>query len=167
MRVDNTALWVFTMLPEGPLLSRVPTPLQSVDSWSSVAVLEFHSPPAGDGCERRVVRPAHAPSPSARAWRSGGSKSGRRAGRRRGSGDGSPGNRGVRSSGCASSRGSPRPGLRSTHRRTRRRRRAMGVGLPPRGGSLRPPRPDLQRRQKRRRLGQARERPPPGSSRER
>jgi hypothetical protein len=66
MRVDNTALWVFTMLPEGPLLSRVPTPLQSVDSWSSVAVLEFRSPPAGDGCERRAVRPAHTPSPSAR-----------------------------------------------------------------------------------------------------
>jgi hypothetical protein len=28
--------------------------------------LEFHSLPAGDGRERRAVRPAHAPSPSAR-----------------------------------------------------------------------------------------------------
>jgi hypothetical protein len=26
MRVDGTALWAFTMLPEGPLVSRVPTP---------------------------------------------------------------------------------------------------------------------------------------------
>jgi hypothetical protein len=26
MRVDDTALWAFTMLPEGPLVSRVPTP---------------------------------------------------------------------------------------------------------------------------------------------
>jgi hypothetical protein len=67
MRANDTALWAFTMLPEGPLVSRVPTPLQSVDSWSNVVVLEFHSSPAGDGCERRAVRPAHAPSPSARA----------------------------------------------------------------------------------------------------
>jgi hypothetical protein len=29
MRVDDTALWAFTMLPEGPLVSRVPTPLRS------------------------------------------------------------------------------------------------------------------------------------------
>jgi hypothetical protein len=66
MRADDTALWAFTMHPEGPLVSRVPTPLQSVDSWSSVAVLEFHSPPTGDGRERRAVKPAHAPSSSAR-----------------------------------------------------------------------------------------------------
>jgi hypothetical protein len=26
MRVDDTALWAFTMLPEGPLVSMVPTP---------------------------------------------------------------------------------------------------------------------------------------------
>jgi hypothetical protein len=71
MRVDDTALWAFTMLPEGQLVSRVPTPLESIDSWSSIAVLDFHSPPAGDGCERCAVRPAHAPSPSACAaqWR--------------------------------------------------------------------------------------------------
>jgi hypothetical protein len=147
MRVDDTALWAFTMLPESPLVSRVPTPLQSVDSWSSVAVLEFHSPPAGDGCEHRAVRPAHAPSLSARTRHSGGSKSGQRARRRRGSGDGSTGNRGVRSSGCTSSRGSPPPRLRSTCCPTRRRRkRAMGDGLPPRGGSLHPPRPEPRRR---------------------
>jgi hypothetical protein len=67
MRADDTAFWAFTMLPEGPLVSRVPTPLQSIDSWSSVAVLEFRSPPAGDGRERRAVRPAHAASTSTRA----------------------------------------------------------------------------------------------------
>jgi hypothetical protein len=67
MRADDTAFWAFTMLPEGPLVSRVPTPLQSIDSWSSIAVLEFRSPPAGDGHERRAVRPAHAPSPRTRA----------------------------------------------------------------------------------------------------
>jgi hypothetical protein len=66
MRADDTALWAFTMHPEGPLVSRVPTPLRSVDSWSSVAVLEFHSPPTGDGRERRAVKPAHAPSSSVR-----------------------------------------------------------------------------------------------------
>jgi hypothetical protein len=140
MRTDDVALWSFSMLPESPLVSRVPAPLRSIDSWSIIAILEFHSPPAGDGRERRAVRPAHAPS--ARARRSSGSKSGRRAKRRRGSGDGSAGNREVRSSGCASSRGSPPQRLRSTLRRTRRRRRrAMGDGLPPERWEPSPPSP--------------------------
>jgi hypothetical protein len=38
MRVDDTALWAFTMLPEGPLVSRVPTPLRSFGSWSVVVI---------------------------------------------------------------------------------------------------------------------------------
>jgi hypothetical protein len=37
MRVDDTAIWAFTMLPEGPLVSRVPTPfgfsVRGVSSW--------------------------------------------------------------------------------------------------------------------------------------
>jgi hypothetical protein len=157
MRVDDTALWAFTMLPEGPLVSRVPTPLRFFWFAERRRDLGFHPPPAGDGREHRAVQPAHTPSPSTRAQRNGESKSGRRARRRGVSGDGSAGNRGARSSGCASSRGSPPPGLRSTHRRTgRRRKRAMGVGLPPRGGSLRPPRPEPRRRQKGRRLRRAR-----------
>jgi hypothetical protein len=55
MRANDTALWAFTMLPEGPLVRRIPTPLQSINLWSSAAVLEFHSPLAGDGRERRAV----------------------------------------------------------------------------------------------------------------
>jgi hypothetical protein len=108
MRTDDTALWAFTMLLEGPLVSRVPTPLQSIDLWSSVAVLEFHSP-----LQVMAVNTARSdpPTPRARAHarRSGRSKSGRHARRRRGCGDGSARNRGVRSSGCGSSRGSPPP----------------------------------------------------------
>jgi hypothetical protein len=138
MRTDDIALWAFTMLPVGQLVSRVPALLRSFDSWGIVVIWSFTHPPAGDGCERRTIRPAHAPSPSMRARRSGGSKSGRRVRRRGVSGDGSAGNGGVRSSGCASSSGSPPLGLRSTRRRTTRRRRAMGYGLPPRDGSLRP-----------------------------
>jgi hypothetical protein len=74
------------------------------------------------------------PTPRARARMrcSGGSRSGRLARRRRGSGDGSAGNRGVRSFGCASCRDSPPRQLRTTRRRTRRRRRAMGGASSPR-----------------------------------
>jgi hypothetical protein len=75
MRVDDTALWAFTMLPEGPLVSRVPTPLRSFGFVEHRRDLEFHSPPAGDGCERRTVRPARTPSPCAR-----GAAAGARAG---------------------------------------------------------------------------------------
>jgi hypothetical protein len=64
MRVDDTALWAFTMLPEGPLVSRVPTPLSVYCLVERCRDLGFHSPPAGDGRERHTVRPAHAPSPS-------------------------------------------------------------------------------------------------------
>jgi hypothetical protein len=38
MRVDDTALWAFTMLPEGPLVSRVPTPLWFFGSRSVVVI---------------------------------------------------------------------------------------------------------------------------------
>jgi hypothetical protein len=44
MRVDDTALWAFTMLPEGPLVSRVPTPLRSFGSWSIVMIWGFTHP---------------------------------------------------------------------------------------------------------------------------
>jgi hypothetical protein len=62
MRIDDTALWAFTMLPEGPLVSRVPTPLRSFGSWSIVMIWGF-TRPAGDVRERHAVRPAHARSP--------------------------------------------------------------------------------------------------------
>jgi hypothetical protein len=32
MRTDNATLWAFAMLPEDPLVSRVPAPLRSIDS---------------------------------------------------------------------------------------------------------------------------------------
>jgi hypothetical protein len=38
MRVDDAALWAFTMLPEGPLVSGTPTPLRSFGSWSIVMI---------------------------------------------------------------------------------------------------------------------------------
>jgi hypothetical protein len=105
-RTDDAALWSFAMLPEGPLVSRVPTFLRSFDSWSIIIIWSFTRP-----LQVMAVNAAWSDPPTprarARARRSGGSKSGRRARRRRGSGDGSVGNREVRSSGCASSRGSP------------------------------------------------------------
>jgi hypothetical protein len=119
--------------------------------------------PCGPTLPRPEPEHAHAVQ-----WRSGENRSGRRI---RGSGafgDRSAGNGGVRSSGCASGRGSPSPGPRSTRRQARRRRRrAMGAGLPPRGGSFHPPRLEPRRRRKGRLLGRAQERPPPGHLRER
>jgi hypothetical protein len=38
IRNDDAALWSFAMLPEGPLVSRVPAPLRSIDSWSIVVI---------------------------------------------------------------------------------------------------------------------------------
>jgi hypothetical protein len=127
IRNDDAALWSFAMLPEGPLVSRVSAPLRSIDSWSVVVIWSFTRP-----LQVMAVNIARSDPPTPRALsactrRSGGSKSGRRARRRRGSGDG---NRGVRSSGCASSWDSPPWRLRSARRRTRRRRRAMGTGSP-------------------------------------
>jgi hypothetical protein len=139
-RSDDTVLWAFTMLPISPLVSGVPPslvlPVRLMSACFEALLVFF----ADKGHERRAVRPTHAPGPSARAWRSSGSRSGRRARRSGASGDGSAGSRGVRSSGCVSSRGSPHLGPRSTcrHARRRRRREAMGAGLPPRGGSLTP-----------------------------
>jgi hypothetical protein len=44
IRNDDAALWSFSMLPEGPLVSRVPAPLRSVDSWSIVVIRSFTRP---------------------------------------------------------------------------------------------------------------------------
>jgi hypothetical protein len=166
IRTDDVALWSFAMLLEGPLVSRVPAPLRSIDSWSLIVIWSFTR-----SLQVMAVNAARSdpltPRAQARARRSGRSKSGRHARRRGRSGDGSARNKGVRSFGCASSRGSPPWRIRSSRHRTRRRRRAMGGGLSPRGGSPRPPRPEPRRRQKRQRLGWVRERPPPGSLRER
>jgi hypothetical protein len=64
MRVDDTALWAFTMLPEGPLVSRVPTPLRSFGSWSIVMIWGFTRP-----LQVMVVNAARSnpPTPRARA----------------------------------------------------------------------------------------------------
>jgi hypothetical protein len=44
MRTDDTALWAFAMLPEGPLVSRVPALLRSFDLWSIVVIWSFTCP---------------------------------------------------------------------------------------------------------------------------
>jgi hypothetical protein len=44
MRTNETALWAFTMLSEGPLVSRVPALLRSFDSWSIVVIWSFTCP---------------------------------------------------------------------------------------------------------------------------
>jgi hypothetical protein len=166
-RTDDIALWAFAMLPEGPLVSRVPALLRSFDLWSIVVIWSFTRP-----LQVMAVNAARSdpPTPRARARaRAALRREQERAARKKEKriGDGSTGNREVRSSGCASSRGSPPQRLQSTRRRTRRRRRAMGDELPPRGGSLCLPCSEPRRRQKRQRLGRAQERPPPGSLQER
>jgi hypothetical protein len=44
IRTDDVALWSFAMLPEGPLVSRVPALLRSIDSWSIVIIWSFTRP---------------------------------------------------------------------------------------------------------------------------
>jgi hypothetical protein len=166
-RNDDATLWAFTMLPVGPLVSGFPLPLVLLVRGAS-ACLEILPVPL----QIRAVNAARSDPPTpglehTRAPHSGGSRSGRPARGSRAFGDGSAGNGGVRSFGCASSRGSTLRGPRSTLRQARRRRKAMGAGLPPIGGSPRPPRPEPRRRQRRRCLGRAQERPPPGHLRER
>jgi hypothetical protein len=62
---SNDDLWSFVMLPDGPLLSRLFPPFlySSARCHRDSDVLSF---PAEGGRERNAVRPAHAPSPSAR-----------------------------------------------------------------------------------------------------
>jgi hypothetical protein len=67
MRVDDTALWAFTMLPEGSLVSRVPTRLWSFSSWSIFMIWGFTRP-----LQVMVVNAARSDPPTprarARAW---------------------------------------------------------------------------------------------------
>jgi hypothetical protein len=76
MRTDDTALWAFSMLPEGPMVSRVPALLRSFDSWSIVVILSFT-------CSLQVMAVNAAwsdlPTPRARA-RARGASAGARAG---------------------------------------------------------------------------------------
>jgi hypothetical protein len=44
MRVDGTVLWAFAMLPEGPLVSRIPPSLRSFGSWSIIVIWGFTRP---------------------------------------------------------------------------------------------------------------------------
>jgi hypothetical protein len=62
IRVDDTALWAFTMLPEGPLVSRVPTLLRSFNSRSIVAIWSFTRP-----LKVRAVNAARSDPPTPRA----------------------------------------------------------------------------------------------------
>jgi hypothetical protein len=138
VRHSNDDLWSFVMLPDAPPVSRLPPFLYSFATrrlGSGISLLL-----AEGGRECCTVQPAHTPSPSARARRSGGSRSKRRARRSEGSGSRSAENRGTKNTGCASSRDSPLRRPQSTRRREReRRKKAMGGRPPLRGGSLRPP----------------------------
>jgi hypothetical protein len=43
-RIIDTALWAFTMLPEGPLVRRVSTPLRSFSWWTIAVIRNFTRP---------------------------------------------------------------------------------------------------------------------------
>jgi uncharacterized membrane protein YgcG len=129
VRHNDDDLWSFIMLPDAPSVSGS-SPLFLYSSATHRRGSHVSLFPAEGDRERRAVRPAHAPSPSARG-RSGGSRSGRRARRSEGSGGGSAGSRGTRNSGCASSRDSLPRRPRSIRRRERKRRRRATGGRPP------------------------------------
>jgi hypothetical protein len=128
-RSDDAVLWAFTMLPVCPLVSgALPSLVLPVCGMSAC----FEALPASFVLQIRAVNAARSelPTPRARARtrRSGGSRSGQRA-RSGASGDKSAGSGGVRSSACASSRGSALLGPRNTRRQaTTRRKKAMGAG---------------------------------------
>jgi hypothetical protein len=65
---DDMALWVFEMLPTGPLVSGVLDFISCLAGFSSCRrILSLRLTPADGEPERRKVRPAHAPVPRARA----------------------------------------------------------------------------------------------------
>jgi hypothetical protein len=128
-RNDDVALWAFTMLPVGLLVSGLPPSLARPVRGIS-----------GLRTPRSLTR-LRPDLEHTRAQRSGGNKSGRRARGSGASGDGSAENGGVRSSGCASSRGSPLLGPRNTRRQAGRRRRATGGRAPPERWEPSPPSP--------------------------
>jgi hypothetical protein len=144
------------MLPHGPLVSEIsvlppPCHLLAVRQRGLI----FRSSPA-DGDGHCAVRSAHASSPSARARRSGGNRSGRRARRRRGSGV--PSARAAGTLFLATSEYSSSD--------EEEEERDGGRALPERWEPA-PPRLEPWRRRRRQRLGRARERPSPGSLGER
>jgi hypothetical protein len=129
VRHSDDNLWSFVMPPNAPPVSKLPLFLHHSAMRRRDSDALFFS--VEGGSERRAVRPAHSPSPSARARRSGGSRSEWCIRRSEGSGGGSAGNRGTKNTDCASSRDSPLWRPRSTRRRGKeRKKRAMG-GRPP------------------------------------
>jgi hypothetical protein len=126
-RCDDRALWELEMLPTGPLVSGVLDFISSLAGFSSCRRVLMLCPTPADGeGERREVRAAHPPLPRARARRNSRSGSEWPAGGSVRRGTGSVASGGARSSGCASSRGSPREEPSSTRRRTMRRGRGGG-----------------------------------------
>jgi hypothetical protein len=154
-RHGNDDLLSFVMLPDAPPVSRLPPLLYSsamrcCDSGISLFLAE-------GGCEHRVVRPAHAPSPSACArCAAAGARAG---GMQDGAKDlaaGAPGTagRGIPAVQAAGALSPSDLGVLIV-RRGRRGRKRRGAA-PLRGGSLRPPHQEPRRWQRSKRLGRAR-----------
>jgi hypothetical protein len=102
---SNDDLSSLVMLPDGPLVSGL-FPLLLYSSARCRRDSDVSSFPAEGGRECSTVRPAHAPNPSERVRRSGGNRCGRHV-RSGGSSCGNARSRGMKNSGCASSRDSP------------------------------------------------------------
>jgi hypothetical protein len=79
VRNSNDDLWSFVMLPDAPLVSGL-SPFSFIHSQCIGVALTFSLFPAEGGRERHAVRPAHAPSPSARAAAAGTGASGAQEG---------------------------------------------------------------------------------------
>jgi hypothetical protein len=167
MRVDDTALWAFTMLHEGPLVSRVPTPLRFFGSRSVVVICGSTRPlqvmavnavwsdpptPRARACaheaQRREQERAACKERSIQRWERREQRSEEFRLREQ---------QGLSSTGTSEYSSSDKE----------EEEESDGGRAPPERWEPSPPRPEPRRRRKRRRLGRARERPPPGILQER
>jgi uncharacterized membrane protein YgcG len=125
---SNDDLWSFVMLPDGPLVSGL-FPLSFILPPGAAVTLTFCP-----SQQRVVVNAAWSDPPTprarARARHSGGNRSGRHVRRSGGSGGGNAGSRGMKNSGCASSRDFPPRRPRRIRRREMKGRRRVTGGRP-------------------------------------
>jgi hypothetical protein len=136
IRNDDATLWSFAMLPEGPLVSRVPTPLRHIDSWSIVVIRSFA--PTLQVMAVNAARP-DPPTPRARA-----------GGAQEGEEDPATGTPGTEERRVLAARvaGLSSPAT-SEYSSSDEEEESDGGQTPPRGGSLHPPRLEPRRRQRR------------------
>jgi hypothetical protein len=165
VRHGDDDLWSFVMLPEGPLVSRASAFSPAIPLATRRRGLTFLLFPAACDRERHTVRPAHAPSPSARAAQR---REQERAARKKEKRIRRRERREQRSEEfrLREQQGLSSPVTSEYSSSDEKEESDGGRAFPERWEPV-PPRPEPRRRQKKQRLGRAWERLPPGSLRER